>query len=65
MSVPLTREVHRDYTHGVINTVTQVLPILQTDNEEAAVALNCGLNTPAWEMTNSFYTRGTLYSIND
>jgi len=47
-------EVHSDYTHGVINIVTQVLPILRTDNEEAAVALNCGLNTPAWANDEQF-----------
>lgn len=42
-------EVYRDCTHGVINAVTQALPVLQTDNQEAAVALSCGLNTPAWD----------------
>ena len=47
-------KVHRDYTHGVITAVTQVLPILQTDNEEAAVAMNCGLNTPAWVNDEQF-----------
>jgi len=45
---------YSDYTHGVINAVTQVIPILQTDNEEAAVALNCGLNTTAWSNDEQF-----------
>jgi len=54
MSVPLTWEVHSDCTHGVISAVTQALPILQTDNEEAALALSCGLNTPTWENNDQF-----------
>ena len=61
-SVPLIWQVHRDYTHGVINVVTQVLPNLQADNEEAAVAFNCGLNSPAWENDEQFlYTWDTLF----
>lgn len=53
-SVPLTLKIYRDYTHGVINAITQVFPILQTDNEEAAVAMNCSLNTPAWASDEEF-----------
>jgi len=48
------RRIHSDYTHGVINVITQVLPILQTDNEEAAVALCCGLNGPVWANNEQF-----------
>jgi len=43
-----------DTTHGVINVITQVLPILQTGNEEAAVALTCGLNTRVWASDEQF-----------
>ena len=50
----ISHKIHRDYTHGVINVVTQVLPVLQTDNEEAAIAMNCGLNTPAWANDEEF-----------
>ena len=53
-SVPLIWELHRDCSHGVISAVTQALPILQTDNGEAAVALSCGLNTPAWDNDEQF-----------
>jgi len=61
-SALLIWEIHRDCTHGVISAVTQALPILQTDNEEAAVALNCGLNTPTWENDEQFlYTWDTLF----
>ena len=62
MSAPLIWEVHRDCSHGVINAVTQALPLLQTDNDEAAVALSCGLNTPTWDDDEQFlYTWGILF----
>ncbi|KAF9653241.1 hypothetical protein BDM02DRAFT_3125707 [Thelephora ganbajun] len=54
-----------DFTHGVINAITQVLPILQTDNEEAAVAMNCSLNTFAWASDEEFIYTYTLLLSKD
>jgi len=63
--VPVPHLSERTSAHRVIN-VSQVLPVLQTDNEEAAVALNCGLSTPAWandELQFVYtYTREIIHS---